>query len=470
MLTAMRSGSSAPLLYGPFELGSEALLAMHALQPTRYPFLLESAASGSLAEYDLLLALPGRRLSLTAADLRRARAGTGGLRFLAQLDAWWRQESVTSTGLQARAEVPFAGGWFLYLGYELAAEIEPTLALPLPEEQGVVAQAVRVPAAIVRDRARSRAWIVMESHVADRLPELRADLARALTSPGEPSRASLARSLEEEAPERFIGAVEQALQHVAAGDIYQANLSRSWRGRLAEPATAIDVYRQLRAANPAPFAALAVVADRTIVSSSPERLIRLANGSVATRPIAGTRPRGATQELDDALVRELRDHPKERAEHVMLLDLERNDLGRICRPGTVWVDEYMVIESYAHVHHIVSNVRGQLRADTTPGAVIAAVFPGGTITGCPKIRCMDIIGALEGTPRGAYTGSLGYLGRDGNMDLNILIRTIEITGRELSFRAGAGIVAESQPQRELEETRAKALGLIRALDGQERIG
>jgi anthranilate synthase component 1 len=156
-------------------------------------------------------------------------------------------------------------------------------------------------------------------------------------------------------------------------------------------------------------------------------------------------------------------HPKEQAEHIMLIDLERNDLGRICRPGTVRVDEFMVRESYAHVHHIVSNIRGELREDVTPGQVIRAVFPGGTITGCPKVRCMQIIAGLEQQARGAYTGSMGYLNRDGSMDLNILIRTMTVTADQIRLRAGAGIVADSRPQAELDETRAKARGLLRAL-------
>ena len=160
---------------------------------------------------------------------------------------------------------------------------------------------------------------------------------------------------------------------------------------------------------------------------------------------------------------ELIANPKERAEHVMLIDLERNDLGRICEPGSVEVDEMMVIESYAHVHHIVSNVRGRLRAGITPGSALRAVFPGGTITGCPKVRCMEIIAELETSPRGAYTGSFGYLNRDGSMDLNILIRTMVLHGTRLRLRAGAGIVADSEPEAELDETRAKARGLLEAL-------
>jgi anthranilate synthase component 1 len=162
---------------------------------------------------------------------------------------------------------------------------------------------------------------------------------------------------------------------------------------------------------------------------------------------------------------ELAAHPKERAEHIMLIDLERNDLGRVCEAGTVRVDELMTIESYTHVHHIVSNVSGKLRADVTPIGALRAVFPGGTITGCPKFRCMQIIAELEAAGRGAYTGSLGYLTRSGDLDLNILIRTMTLSGGELSFRAGAGIVADSDPEAELEETRAKARGLLAALRG-----
>jgi len=240
------------------------------------------------------------------------------------------------------------------------------------------------------------------------------------------------------------------LEYIGAGDIYQANLSRGWQATLRHGIQPHQVYRRLRETNPGPFSGLAVLDGVTVISSSPERLVSVRDGLVTTRPIAGTRPRGADPQADRALARELHAHPKERAEHVMLIDLERNDLGRVCEPGSVQVDEF-------------SNVRGRLRADVTPGNVLAAVFPGGTITGCPKIRCMEIIAELEGAPRGAYTGSLGYLNRDGSMDMNILIRSLQLDGRALSLRAGAGIVADSIADRELEETRAKARGVLRAL-------
>lgn len=188
--------------------------------------------------------------------------------------------------------------------------------------------------------------------------------------------------------------------------------------------------------------------------------------AVQTRPIAGTRPRLPGDD-EPARIRELVGHPKERAEHVMLIDLERNDLSRVCRPGSVRVDELMAVESYAHVHHIVSNVSGRLRPQATPGQIIAAVFPGGTITGCPKVRCMEIIAELEGGGRGPYTGALGYVNRNGDMDLNILIRSLWLQGDTLQLRAGAGIVFDSEPAHELQETRAKARGLLRALGAAE---
>jgi anthranilate synthase component 1 len=202
----------------------------------------------------------------------------------------------------------------------------------------------------------------------------------------------------------------------------------------------------------------------TVLSSSPERLLEVKGRAISTRPIAGTRRRTGDAEQDARDTAELIAHPKERAEHVMLIDLERNDVGRVCEAGSVHVDEYMVTESYAHVHHIVSNVRGTLRPEATAVDALRALFPGGTITGCPKVRCMQIIAELEGEGRGAYTGSLGWLGTDGDADFNILIRTLTMRGDQIELRAGAGIVADSVPERELEETRAKALGMLRAFE------
>jgi len=269
----------------------------------------------------------------------------------------------------------------------------------------------------------------------------------------------------EQDPEEFRRAVLRAQDYIGRGDVYQANLSRQWRVRVDASADAGLFYERLRLANAAPFAALASIGDMTLLSSSPERLVRVTGNVVETRPIAGTRERLGTPDADPPERLELLANPKERAEHVMLIDLERNDLGRICEAGSVEVNEFMVTESYPNLHHIVSNVRGRLRSGVTPGDTLRAVFPGGTITGCPKYRCMQIIAELEGEARGAYTGSLGYLNRDGDMDFNILIRTATLRGGELQFRAGAGIVADSDWERELAETRSKARGLLRAFSG-----
>jgi anthranilate synthase component 1 len=431
--------------------GEVDLLAVHAADPVRYPFLLESAASGSRqGRFDILFAFPGETVAMVA----------GGDAFLPRFDATWR---AARAGHGASTDdLPFAGGWFVYLGYELAREIEPTLRLPMPTDEALpVAVATRVPAAIIRDRARHETVLVAESGelveaLAHDLRALRA-MPPFLTNP-------LCAPLEEEDPARFLDSVTRAKEYVLAGDIYQANLSRLWRGTLVSGLGHAALYDRLRRANPAPFAGLATFGGRAILSSSPERLVQVRNGRIAARPIAGTRPRGGDgNDGDRALAAELIAHPKERAEHIMLVDLARNDLSRVAVPGTVRVDERMTIESYAHVHHIVSNVVADCVLDVSPADVIRAVFPGGTITGCPKVRSMEIIAELERAPRGPYTGALGYVGHDGSMDLNILIRTMVRNGDEVSFRTGAGIVADSVPERELAETRAKALGLTRAL-------
>jgi anthranilate synthase component 1 len=222
------------------------------------------------------------------------------------------------------------------------------------------------------------------------------------------------------------------------------------------------LFDALMACNPSPFSGLAHLPGGTVISTSPERLIERRKDRIQTRPIAGTRPRGASTAKDLALIEELTGNLKERAEHVMLIDLERNDLGRVCLPGTVEVDELMGVESYAHVHHIVSNVIGQLKPGASSIDALCAVFPGGTITGCPKVRCMEIIAELEGVGRGAYTGAMGYIDCHDNMDMNILIRSACLTDQGVRFRTGAGIVADSDPWAELRETEAKAKGLLSA--------
>ena len=435
--------------------GRRDLLAPAAAFPQRYPCLLESVVHGTAqSRYDILFAFPRERLTLHADGGLRDDAGVVREgRFLDALDAAWQAERLPPEG----DGLPFHGGWVLLLAYELAGEIEPTLKLRPPSTLPL-ALAVRCPAAAIVDHVRDCTILVAEAGHEDLLDVLEADLA--VVSPIPPLAAPI--GWDEDAPQQFLDGVARIHEHLYAGDIFQVNLSRAWRARYARPPVPASLYAVLRQANPAPFAGLLQQPGWAVASSSPERLVEVRGGVAQTRPIAGTRPRlPGDDEL--ARIRELSAHPKERAEHVMLIDLERNDLGRVCMPGSVEVDELMVVESYAHVHHIVSNVRGRLRADVTPGEVIAATFPGGTITGCPKVRCMEIIAALEDAPRGAYTGALGYLDRNGELDLNILIRTLTLTGDEVSLRAGAGIVADSVAANELDETRAKARGLLRAL-------
>jgi anthranilate synthase component I len=458
----------APFLHvEPLPLSAEALLTLAARDAARYPVLLDSAAEGSLSRVSLLAALPRGRMWLDSRGQLHSEGALPTMRehgFLEALDALWRRES--QIAVDAYTNLPFRGGWFVYLGYELAREIEPTLEPWWPpksrEDQRPVAYAMRVPAALALDELGQGLLVCEESVTEAERAQIREDVRRAMEQPveaGDPPQLVAT----EEGPEAYLSRVRRAQEYIRSGDIYQSNLSRHWRARVAAGFDAASLYRRLRQSNPAPFAAFAQTDDFSILSSSPERLLRIRGRRVDTRPIAGTHPRGATAAEDNALKEALVAHPKERAEHVMLIDLARNDLGRVCEGGSVRVDEYMAVETYAHVHHIVSNVTGELRADVSPVDALRAVFPGGTITGVPKVRCMQIISELESEPRGPYTGSLGYLNHDGSGDFNILIRTMSLMGRELEFRAGAGIVADSNPERELAESRAKARGLLLAL-------
>jgi len=436
-----------------------SLLDLQRALPARYPLLLESVAGGNaLSRWDLLLRGDGTGLRLDDDGGTKRLDGTAvpGT-FLDALDADWQAARVPL----GDESLPFRGGWAVFLAYELAGQVEPVLRLPASSSPLPVALALRCPAAVLRDRLNGECFALAEAGRDDLLDAIEADLDTVKSLPPLPAWTPPAR-IDEDADAPFLEGVAAIHEYLRAGDVFQVNLSRAWRARFATAPGPAAWYTRLREANPAPFAGLLVHDGWALASSSPERLVSVRGDEVATRPIAGTRPRFPGDD-DRERIRELVGHPKERAEHVMLIDLERNDLGRVCRPGSVHVDELMTVESYAHVHHIVSNVRGRLRAGATPGQVIAATFPGGTITGCPKVRCMQIIAELEREGRGPYTGALGYLNRDGDMDLNILIRSAWLAGTDLELRAGAGIVVDSDAGRELEETRAKARGLLRAL-------
>jgi anthranilate synthase component 1 len=444
------------------------LLGLAAAHPEQFPFLLESTAHGPLGGHSMLLFATGQAL---VSDPETGLEGPGsGSSFFDRFQSWFERERCEPPGAEsADAALPFIGGWFVYLGYEVAEEIEPTLNLP-PNRTGLPdALAVRCPGAIIvfhEDQGKAaaeRVAVIAETrevlnsilHKLNHAGSHKSAAARELTE------------LNEEDPEAFKSAVRRIHRYLLDGDVFQVNISRPWAGSFAAPADPYDLYDSLRGSNPAPFAGLMRWQDCVMLSSSPERLVQVKGNEIQTRPIAGTRPRGGDAQHDEHLSNELISNPKERAEHIMLIDLERNDLGRVCQPGSVEVSELMVIESYAHVHHIVSNVRGILTSQASPIDAIKAVFPGGTITGCPKVRCMEIIAELEGEGRGFYTGSMGYIGRDGNLDLNILIRSMLVCENRITFRTGAGIVADSEPDRELLETEDKARGLLLALAASE---
>ncbi len=262
--------------------------------------------------------------------------------------------------------------------------------------------------------------------------------------------------------EDFVRAVEKVKDYIYSGDIIQAVISQRFSTPL--DTSPFTLYRALRVINPSPYMFFLRLGGLTLVGSSPEILVRVEGDEINVRPIAGTRPRGATEDKDTALERDLLSDPKERAEHIMLVDLGRNDVGRIARPGTVSVDELMAVERYSHVMHIVSNVHGLLREDRDAFDALRACFPAGTLTGAPKIRAMEIIEELEPCRRGVYGGSVGYFGFSGAMDMCIAIRTMVIKDSRIYVQAGAGIVADSDPELEYEETRNKAKAMFKAVE------
>jgi anthranilate synthase component 1 len=422
------------------------LIRLQASNPQRYPGLFLSSSDTG---WDVLFAFPQDIVRISGAD---------GLRDLQSHPAMQLQPDPT----RQDSELPFRGGWLCAFGYELGGLFEPSVGRAEDETDFPLAWLTRIPAAILFERASGRCVLMAEAGHAALLDRMQRDLAEPL--PPLPDVPELL-AVGEDDPAAFLAGVARIQDYIRAGDVFQVNLSRGWQAEFAAPVPAASLFSRLMQKNPAPFSALLQMDGWAIVSSSPERLVRLTrDGVLETRPIAGTHPRSDDAAEDAALRARLQVHPKERAEHVMLVDLERNDLGRVCEPGSVRVAALMELASYRHVHHIESTVCGTLRSGMSVFDALRAVFPGGTITGCPKVRTMQIIRELERTPRRAYTGSLGYINRDGSFDFNILIRSFLLHGSELSFRAGAGIVADSVAARELEETRAKARGLLRALE------
>ncbi|PFB87484.1 aminodeoxychorismate synthase component I [Bacillus thuringiensis] len=366
---------------------------------------------------------------------------------------------------------PFQGGAIGYFSYDCIRYIEklPSLAeddLNIPDIYFLLFDDV-----FVYDQKEKLLWII--THYVDKHAEAEERLNEwkdlwvaevpEVTMPFErPKKKNEAVALTETG---FMKAVECIQEYIGAGDVFQVNLStRQERTLQTHP---LEIYTSLREINPSPYMGYLELGDFQIVSGSPELLIKKQGTEVSTRPIAGTRSRGADEQEDEELARELIENEKERAEHVMLVDLERNDLGRVCKYGTVEVDEFMVIEKYSHVMHIVSNVRGEVEEDKDAFDLVKAVFPGGTITGAPKIRTMEIIEELEPVRRGIYTGSIGWIGYSGDTELNIVIRTLLAKDGKAHVQAGAGIVIDSNPENEYKESLKKAIALWRAKERSE---
>ena len=428
------------------------LLSCHELNPVRYPYLLESHRYiNKHSRFDILFAFPGEQIRAESLSQKN---------FFNQFDEQFLDKYNKAISSD---DMPFTGGWFIFLSYELAGLIEPTLSNITEDLRLPLALATHIPVAIIKDHETKQNWMVCES---GQEPLLKLVYDDCLKSNINKLSKTVSFNVPKTQDKRFLSSVKKIHHYIKEGDTFQVNLSKQWEAKLTDNTDYVNVYRALKSANPSPFAGLAKIDNHSICSTSPERLVKTEGDEIHMRPIAGTRRRSSDKNKDKALANDLLSNDKEMAEHIMLIDLVRNDLGRVCNPGSIVVDEKMTLESYATVHHIVSNVRGQIKQGAIlPSDIIKAVFPGGTITGCPKVRCMEIINELEDEPRGAYTGSIGYINYNGNMDLNILIRSVVVNEQELVFRTGAGIVADSVASAELKETEHKARGMLNALGG-----
>jgi len=354
---------------------------------------------------------------------------------------------------------PFQGGAIGYLGYEAGALFDRA-----PDPAGVEQMRFGFYDAVLAwDHRDKKCWIISAPDADARIARLRALLEA--DAPAQASTGWAAPAWRSNfTPERYAAAVERVKAYILDGDIYQANIAQRFTADLPEEFDAWALYRRLRETNPATFAAFLDFGDLVLASSSPERFLRCRGGRVETRPIKGTTARSVDPAQDLAAGEALLRSEKDRAENVMIVDLLRNDLSRVCKPGSVEVPTLCGLESYANVHHLVSVVLGELQAGRDAMDLIAASFPGGSITGAPKIRAMEIIREIEGGPRGVYCGAIGWLGHDGAMDLNIAIRTVAFEGREASVQAGGGITMLSDPEAEYAETLDKARRVFAAFD------
>ncbi|CAM3988661.1 aminodeoxychorismate synthase, component I [Alkalicoccus chagannorensis] len=432
----------------------------------QYHILMESGRGGRYSFIGLrpFAVLTGKDGRLTVEEDRETKVHHGPL--LETLRTW-----LARFDLPHRPDLPdFQGGLAGQFSYDLIRSIEK---IPEAAADDLAAEDLLLLAfdeIVVIDHQKDLRWIIAlgedDREAAAKRERMAERWESAAGSTPDYARVEAddetVRSFSEEA---FAEAVERTKQYIADGDVFQVNLSvRESRRQTTPP---LHMYRCLREVNPSPYMGMMHTPEKQYVSASPELLVKKAGSDVSTRPIAGTRSRGRDETEDQALAETLLYNEKERAEHIMLVDLERNDLGRVCEYGTVEVDELMVIEKYSHVQHIVSNVRGRCAPQHDAVDVIAAAFPGGTITGAPKIRTMEIIEELEPVRRGAYTGSMGWIGFNGDMELNITIRTMVVQDGWIHVQAGAGIVIDSQPRAEFKEALKKARALWTAKEQSE---
>ena len=441
-----------------------------------YGFLLESIEGGEKwARYSFIGINPflifrsrGESVSLLGQHGERRFESANPLEDLRQL--------LLSFKAATLPELPrFTGGAVGFVSYDMVRFME-RLPATLPETTGFSDVHLMFPEVLlVYDRLRHSLLVIYNARLQEGVPpeavydralaEIEATVRRVrgplIYPPSLPATKETKLEAEIE-PQRFQEMVKKAKEYIQAGDVIQVVLSQRFSGE--SELRPFDVYRALRKINPSPYLFYLRLGDETLIGSSPEILVRLEEGCIEVRPIAGTRPRGRTETEDQALAEDLLHDPKERAEHLMLVDLGRNDVGRVATYGSVEVYELMIIERYSHVMHLVSGVRGELAPGKDMFDVLKASFPAGTVSGAPKIRAMEIIEELEHARRGPYAGAVGYFGFSGNMDFCIAIRTLFQKGTRLYLQAGAGIVADSDPEREYQETINKARGMMKAVE------
>ena len=428
-------------------------------------FLLESVEGGrNVARYSFLGTAPSARITFRDARVFVERNGVCETREENPLDVVSRM--VIRPGLRRdEGDPPFSGGAVGYLSYDAVRLFEKIPARHPRESKMPDGLFLVFDSTIAFDHAKGVMVLqTLEDGEAGASAENRLDsLERAVDGAAPPDRrdpAVVADFVERTSRDGFLRSVDVAKERIAAGDIYQIQISRRWAGTL--PTDPFEVYRALRRINPSPYQFFLRTREADILGASPEMLVRVRGGEIETRPIAGTYPRGATPAQDGELEERFLSDPKEKAEHIMLVDLARNDLGRVCETGSVRVPEFFQVEKYSHVQHLVSSVTGRLRANVTALEALAASFPAGTLTGAPKIRAMELIDELETCRRGIYGGAIGYLDASGDLDSAIAIRTMVVEDGEARIQAAAGIVADSVPEREARETEIKSDALFRA--------